>query len=111
MLALVYPFLVLSAIGFAVMLVVHVAALFGVTAPFANGLRYLGPGVFVLAVPMILVMNRLTRDSKQKDTWRAALRGCPQMDASCSLGHCWIRMGRICRVALPVRRWHGIGDE
>jgi hypothetical protein len=78
MVALVYPFLVLSAVGFAAALAVHVASLFGVTAPFAHGLRYLGPCVFVLAVPMILVMNRLTQDFKQKDTWRAALRGCPQ---------------------------------
>jgi hypothetical protein len=75
---MVYPFLALSAVGFAAMLVVHVASLFGVTAPFAHGLRYLAPGVFVVFLPAILVMNRLTQDFKQKDTWRAALRGCPQ---------------------------------
>jgi hypothetical protein len=76
--ALVYPFLALSAVGFAAALAVHVASLFGVTDPFSYGLRYLGPGVFVVALPMILLMNRLTRDFEQKDTWRAALRGCPQ---------------------------------
>lgn len=78
MVALVYPFLGLSAIGFALMLMVHVASLFGVTAPFAHGLSYLAPGVFIVFLPTVLVMTRLTRDFKQKDIWRAALRGCPQ---------------------------------
>lgn len=56
---------------------IHVAALFGITYPFENFLKLLGPGVFVVFVPMILMANRLTRDFKQKDFWRAALRGCP----------------------------------
>jgi len=60
------------------MLVVHVASLFGVAAPFEHVLRYLAPGVFVVFLPTIQVMTRLTRDFKQKDIWRAALRGCPQ---------------------------------
>lgn len=33
--------------------------------------------VFPLFVPALIVMKRLTRDFKQKDRWRAALRGCP----------------------------------
>jgi hypothetical protein len=78
MAALVYPFLVLSAVGFAAILVIHVASLFGIRAPFEHLLTYLAPGVFVVSLPTILVMNQLTRDSKRKDIWRAALRGCPQ---------------------------------
>lgn len=77
MAALVYPFLVLSAVGFAEMLVVHVASLFGIRAPFEHLLRYLAPGAFVVFLPAVLVMNQLTRDFKQKDLWPAALRGCP----------------------------------
>ena len=77
MTALIYPFLALAAAGFIAMLAVHVASLFGVTYPFDHFLNFLGPGVFVVFLPAVLVMNRLTRDFKQKDIWRAALRGCP----------------------------------
>ena len=78
MAALIYPFLALSAAGLAAMFVVHVAALFGVVGPFDHVFEYFGPGVFVVFLPTILVMNRLTREFKRKDVWRAALRGCPQ---------------------------------
>jgi hypothetical protein len=78
MAALTYPFLFLAGAGFVAMLAIHVATLFGVTYPFEHSLRFLGPGVFIVFLPMIFVMNRLVRDFKQKDTWGAALRGCPQ---------------------------------
>jgi hypothetical protein len=34
-------------------------------------------GLFLVWLPTILLMNRLTRDFKQRDFWKAALRGCP----------------------------------
>ena len=74
---LIYPFLALSAVGFAALLAIHVASLFGVAYPFEHFIGILGPGIFVVFLPTIFVMNRLTRDFKQKDIWRAALRGCP----------------------------------
>ena len=78
MTAVVYPFFALAAVGFAAMLVVHVASLFGDTYLFERTVAVLGPGVFVVFLPTIFVMNRLTRDFKQKYLWRAALRGCPR---------------------------------
>jgi hypothetical protein len=78
MTAVVYPFFALAAVGFAAMLVVHVASLFGNTYLFERTVAVLVPGVFVVSLPTIFVMNRLTRDFKQKDLWRAALRGCPR---------------------------------
>jgi hypothetical protein len=78
MAAVTYPFLALAVVGFAAMLAIHVASLFGATRAFEDSLRFVAPGVFVLALPTIFVMNRLTRDFKQRDVWRAALRGCPQ---------------------------------
>ena len=78
MAVLIYPFLALAAVGSVATLVVHVAALFEVTYPFEHFLKLLGPGIFVVFLPTIFVMNRLTREFKQKDSWRAALRGCPQ---------------------------------
>ena len=74
---LIYPLLVVAAVGFVALFAIHVAALFGVTYPFERFIGLFGPGLFVVFVPMIFVMNRLTRDFKQKDIWRAALRGCP----------------------------------
>jgi hypothetical protein len=76
MTAVIYPFFALAAVGFAAMLVVHVASLFGNTNLFERAIAVLGPGVFVAFLPTIFVMNRLKRDLKQKDLWRAALRGC-----------------------------------
>jgi hypothetical protein len=74
---LAYAFLPLAAAGFAAVLVMHIAALFGVTWIFDHWLAYLGPGLFVVWLPTILIMGSLTRDFKQKEVWRAALRGCP----------------------------------
>jgi hypothetical protein len=39
--------------------------------------RFLFPGIFVVWLPTILFTNLLTRDFKQKDLWKAGLRGCP----------------------------------
>src|SRR6516225_2457618 len=78
MTAVVYPFFALATVGFAATLVVHVASLFGNTYLFERTLAVLGPGMFVVFLPTIFVMNRLTRDFKQKYLWRAALRGCPR---------------------------------
>ncbi len=78
MAALIPPFLALAVIGSVAALVVHVASLFGATYLFEHFLRFLIPGVFVISLPMIFAMNGLTGDIKQKDLWRAALRGCPQ---------------------------------
>lgn len=72
-----YPFLILSAIGFTAILIVHIEALLGVTGTFDRALRILGPGLFVVWLPTILIAGHLSRDFKQKDLWRAALRGCP----------------------------------
>jgi hypothetical protein len=41
-------------------------------------MRFIVPGLFVVWLPTVLIMSRLTRDFKQKDIWRAALRGCPE---------------------------------
>lgn len=77
MLGVINALLALAVIGFVATLTVHVAALFGVIYPFEHSTKFLTPGMFIVFVPTIFVMNRLTKDFKQKDIWRAALRGCP----------------------------------
>jgi hypothetical protein len=42
-----------------------------------SAFRFLFPGIFVVCLPTILFVNWLTRDFKQRDLWKAALRGCP----------------------------------
>jgi hypothetical protein len=74
---LAYAFLPLTAAGFAAVLVIHVAALFGATWLFDHSLFLVGPGLFVVWLPTILIAVSLSREFKQKDFWRAALRGCP----------------------------------
>jgi hypothetical protein len=80
---LIYLFLLLSAMGFIAVAAVHVASLFGATFLFEHSLKFLGPAIFVVWLPTVFVANRLCRDFKQKDFWRAALRGCPE----------WMRRG------------------
>ena len=75
---LIYPFLLLALVGLVVVLSVHVAVLAGSTALFSQVGKLIFQGIFVVWLPTIVVMNRLTRDFKQKDIWKAALRGCPQ---------------------------------
>jgi hypothetical protein len=88
-----YPFFLLACVGFTVMLAVHIAALFGVTYPFDHLLRFVAPGLFVVWLPTVLIASRLTRDFKQKDLWRAALRGCPEWMRKAQwliFGYAWI---------------------
>lgn len=63
--------------GAACVLGIHLAALGGIIGFWEKALPILFPVLAVVWVATILVMNRLTRDFKQKDIWRAALRGCP----------------------------------
>jgi hypothetical protein len=64
MTAVIYPFFALAAVGFAAMLVVHAASLFGNTYLFMRTLAVLGPGVFVVFVFTIFVAGPLTQDFK-----------------------------------------------
>lgn len=75
---LLYLFLALATAGFLAVLGIHLAALFGFTYPFEHFLMLFGIGLVIIWLPTILVSNRLTRNVKQRDFWRAALRGCPK---------------------------------
>jgi len=79
---LIYPFLFLATAGLAIDVVIHLAAFTGSTILFDQLGKYIFPGIFVVWLPAIFAMNRLAREFKQRDIWRAALRGCPK----------WMRM-------------------
>jgi len=109
MAVLIYPFLALATAGFVATLAIHVESLLGATYLFDRFLKILGPGVFVVFLPTVLVMNRLTRDFKQRDIWRAALRGCPQWmrrTVWAIFGYAWVGF-----FALPFLYGGGMGSK
>ncbi len=72
------PFMYLAGLGLVLSLIVHVSALLGMRSPFGEIAWCLHIGVFVVWLPAIIVMNSLTKDFKNKDLWKAALRACPK---------------------------------
>jgi hypothetical protein len=77
MLLLAAIFRLLALTGFLFSLMVHVGALLGHDIPFEDGTWMLHVGIFVVWVPAVLAGRQLSRDFRQKDFWKAVLRGCP----------------------------------
>ena len=77
MTALLYPFIVLSAMGLILSLIVHTSALLGRDLGFGQAVWALHIGIFAVWLPTVLVLRNTTKDFKQRDLWKAALRGCP----------------------------------
>jgi hypothetical protein len=76
--ALLWPCAALSAAGLVASLIAHVCALIGYPGPFGRATWLLHVGIFVVWFPAVLVAQRLTKDFKRKDFWKAAVRGCPR---------------------------------
>ncbi len=73
-----YPLFLLAVTGLLLGLLVHVASLFGAKTLFNLLARYVFLGIFIVFIPAIFAMNRMTREFKQRELWQAALRGCPK---------------------------------
>src|SRR5262245_11781137 len=74
-----YGLALVSAVGFALSLLVHLGAWVGVAPPKAAwGLHI---GIFVVWVPTVLVSQQLTRHFTRRELWKAALRGAPAWTA------------------------------
>jgi hypothetical protein len=91
--ALLTPFMWLAALGLVLSIIVHASAVIGVTSPLGSGAWALHGGIFVVWLPAVVVVHRSTQESKQRDSWKVALRGCPE----------WMRR-LIQRVPPPVSR-------
>jgi hypothetical protein len=65
-----FPVMVLAAVGVA-------ACFLSAATGEKDAVKFLFPGIFVVWFPTVLLMNSMTRDFKQRDVWKAALRGCP----------------------------------
>lgn len=74
---LLFPFMLLAAVGFILSVVVHVSALLGLPIPGGDAAWGLHIGIFVVWLPTVLVSTRTARFTNQKDFWKVALSGCP----------------------------------
>jgi hypothetical protein len=72
-----YPVMILSAVGVLLCLSFYIIGITGTHSLPFKITSILFIGIFVVWVPAVILMNRLTQDFKQKDLWKAALRGCP----------------------------------
>jgi putative copper export protein len=70
-----YSFAALAAIGLALSVISHVAALFG--SPLGGPIVLLHLGIFAVWLPAIVASRRLTKGFPRKDYWKRGLRGCP----------------------------------
>jgi len=74
---ILYLFAWLSGLGLVLSFLSHVAALLGRQGPLGALTMSLHAGVFVVWIPAVLAMNRLTKGTSRKNFWKAAFRGCP----------------------------------
>ena len=72
-----YPVMTLSACGVVASLILHVRSFVVRGGPAGKTMETLFLGIFFVWLPTILLSSGLTRDFKQRDFWKAALRGCP----------------------------------
>jgi hypothetical protein len=70
-----YPVMVLAALGMLLCLGSYLLEFAGLYSPPQNRPPILIFGLFVVWFPTVLLMNHLTANFKQKDMWKAALRG------------------------------------
>lgn len=70
-------FAALAAVGLALSILSHLAALLGQPGPLGDYSWVLHVGIFVVWIPAVLVSQRLTSGVARKDFWKAALRATP----------------------------------
>lgn len=72
---LLYPFVILAAVGLVLTLIVHLSIWAGL--PLGKYTMKLFIGIPVVWLPTVLVSQVLTKDSKQKGSWKECMRECP----------------------------------
>jgi hypothetical protein len=72
-----YPVMIVSAAGVLASFCLSLASFGANPEVEKNPFRFLFPGIFIVWLPTILFANMLIANFKQRDFWKAALRGCP----------------------------------
>ena len=96
--------MVLAATGLIVSLIVHTSALLGMPSPLGEKSWVLQIGNFVDWLPAVLVLQSLRGEFKQKNLWRAALRGCPDWMRRTIWGICGYAMVNFLVFAVVMGR-------
>jgi hypothetical protein len=74
---LLYCSIALAAVGLALSIASHIAALLGKPGPLGNYTWTLHIGALAVCIPAAIVARRLTRDLPRKNQWKALLAGDP----------------------------------
>ncbi len=103
-----YPVMILAGVGVLLCLSFYLLGVTGIYLLPARGVPIVFGGIFVVWLPTVILMNRLTQDFKQKDIWKAALRGCPAWMRTAL----WVVIGCVFAVFfLPVLAKRSPGDS
>ena len=103
-----YPVMVLAAVGVLLCLSFYLLGVTGIHPIPSGNVPILFVGVFIVWAPTVILMNRLTKDFKQKDIWKAALRGCPPWMKMAL----WVVVGAVFVLFfVPVLSGHSRGDS
>lgn len=78
MTALLYPFELIAALGFALSLAAHLAALTGTPIPGGSAVMMLHVGIFVVWLPAVIVANKASNGARRADFWKVVLSGAPE---------------------------------
>ena len=105
--AVAYPVMLLSAAGLFASIVLFISASLGIYRPPSNEPLALFIGIFAVWFPTVILVNRLTRDFKQKDLWKAAFRGCP----SWVRNGLWAFVGGVMAITFLPAIWQGRPSE
>ncbi|HET8707764.1 MAG TPA: hypothetical protein VFM46_15785, partial [Pseudomonadales bacterium] len=70
-------FLFLSFTGFILSVAAHIASIAGIFIPGGNAVMGLHGGIFIVWIPTVIIMMRVTKGARRKDSWKIALSGCP----------------------------------
>ena len=74
---LLSPLVAASAAGLVLSMIVHLCAWLSIPSPLGSYAWLLHIGIFIVWIPTVLVSQRLTREYRAKDFWKATLRGAP----------------------------------
>jgi hypothetical protein len=97
-----YPFLIFSAVGLVLSVISHVCGLRGTAGPFGDQTWLLHIGIFVVWLPAVLAVQRLSRNVPRRDFWKAALRGCPRW-MRYAFAFCSIIINPMIRVKIRIQ--------
>jgi hypothetical protein len=75
---LLYPFLVVAAVGLGLSTVAHVVSLCGLTLPGGRTVFALHIGIFIVWMPVVLIAARATSNVPRREIWKVLLLGCPR---------------------------------